>query len=722
MPSLPAAKRAFTAMFVAVVLFAVTLTALVLAPPDDTVPDEMAFASRHVGEAGAYRFMWTDGDDADQDATLLFQWGAPMAVLGPGGSDVMAAPLQWQVGEEHGVWWVQPDGRVLREDHRDETTTTNWTQRDHAAVRYPHDQTLCLLMPPMQGETMRAADRAAMPFPCRLPGGIILERTAVTVQMAAVGPLPQGEAAEPSGPRSLLISDADGGVRSWHLPGLPYPLRQEVRIADGWFVAELQGHAPGDGAVIPNGPGIHTSAWPLRSLAQWGPDDAGADLPWLPSEAFQTALDDPTYPWLQDYLDEHPDAAPYWMKFTYSRRHHDSDLPKETQTWSFHLTDGDATHHVQVSRNFAPDGTALHLVETAPSLWRYAPLPSAPGRDAPLPPQTAPPWHDILHVLTTYARHDPQGHWAVSWTASSECTDDACHSTHRLYSEVQSDPFMAGTKKTVEESTPTGDSTEPTYAWGHATLDGEGRIASSSSIMQDGVRPTHPRIPAVIGWDADDPDTSSHLLAPDTTAVGPAWRSGIAVGFAISFLGFLYAAGAMLRRILVAGLLSRRARSVLDHPRRAAILHHIQEDPGIETAVVARELGLARGVARHHINRLHREGHLRLRRINGRTALFAADSGHRGEEAAAVLLRRKTTRRLYTVLVEQPGMDQAQLARLMGITQPNVSRLLRRMEAAGLVHKASDGGRFCYFATPEIHSSFTMYGRPQVEVPGNEAD
>lgn len=146
------------------------------------------------------------------------------------------------------------------------------------------------------------------------------------------------------------------------------------------------------------------------------------------------------------------------------------------------------------------------------------------------------------------------------------------------------------------------------------------------------------------------------------------------------------------------GLFARiPAKKVLEHPRRAAIMAHVRADPGAEVTAVARELEIARGVALHHIKRLRQEGFIRVTRLNGRTALFAADSGHLGNEEAAVLLRRDASRNLYEAIRAQPGIDQSTLADMLDITQQRVSLLLKRMDEAGLVRKDRKAGRLTYY-------------------------
>lgn len=168
--------------------------------------------------------------------------------------------------------------------------------------------------------------------------------------------------------------------------------------------------------------------------------------------------------------------------------------------------------------------------------------------------------------------------------------------------------------------------------------------------------------------------------------VGPVW-TGITI--------------AVLATVLVGSVLAGFTRlapdEVLHHPRRARILEFVRGQPGVESSTVARALGLSWGPLVYHLGRLEHAGHLSVRRVGGRTALFAASAGYRGREEQLVLLRRATLRRLHELLGAHPGVDQAAIAVLLGISQPLVSRSLRRLTAANLVRSARAGRRRVYY-------------------------
>lgn len=207
--------------------------------------------------------------------------------------------------------------------------------------------------------------------------------------------------------------------------------------------------------------------------------------------------------------------------------------------------------------------------------------------------------------------------------------------------------------------------------------------------------------------------------APPKLDGGIPWRASPGAVAALVLVG----GGLALLIRFAWGLFARiPAKKVLDHRRRAAILDQVRADPGAEVSTVARQLGLSRGVALHHIRRLRQEGFIRFTRLNGRTALFAAEHGHRGHEGATVLLRRETSRNLYEAIRHRPGADQSTLAHSLGITQQRVSLLLGRMVEAGLVSKHRESGRLKYYPATPIGADTAIAAAPYQASQGQTSD
>lgn len=139
---------------------------------------------------------------------------------------------------------------------------------------------------------------------------------------------------------------------------------------------------------------------------------------------------------------------------------------------------------------------------------------------------------------------------------------------------------------------------------------------------------------------------------------------------------------------------------ILDHPRRQQILEFVRGQPGVETNTVARTLGIPWSKAVHHVRILSANGHIRLRRVDGRTALFLTVGLPVAQLERVALLRRESFRRLFELLQERPGLDQAAVCAAVGLSQSRVSKSLRRLALAGLVRQDLGDGRKRYYALP----------------------
>lgn len=205
-------------------------------------------------------------------------------------------------------------------------------------------------------------------------------------------------------------------------------------------------------------------------------------------------------------------------------------------------------------------------------------------------------------------------------------------------------------------------------------------------------------------WSAD-----SYIGIEGTTLNGPASQEAagtfVATNPALA-VGLVTVASAAIVAWLFWVLFSKIAPDrVLDHPRRVAILDYVRSEPGVETNTVCRSLGLHWMAAQHHIRTLQRAGHISLSRVGGRTALFAAKAGFRGQEIRVALMRREATRRLLGVLRESPGLDQAGLAARLGLSRQGVSKALVGLVGAGLVREVDGTPARRYFVADSPNPS-----------------
>lgn len=140
------------------------------------------------------------------------------------------------------------------------------------------------------------------------------------------------------------------------------------------------------------------------------------------------------------------------------------------------------------------------------------------------------------------------------------------------------------------------------------------------------------------------------------------------------------------------------AHRALEHPRRAQMVDVVRNDPGIELTSLARILGIPWALASYHVSTLRRSGHLTMRRVGGRTALFPTGSAFTGRELQVALLRRRTPQRIHELLQHNSGLEQSDLAEKLGLTRARICQLLPALQSARLVESYREGRRLKYRA------------------------
>lgn len=213
-----------------------------------------------------------------------------------------------------------------------------------------------------------------------------------------------------------------------------------------------------------------------------------------------------------------------------------------------------------------------------------------------------------------------------------------------------------------------------TLEWGELALSGD--VPSTQATGAFSLRWMENHYIGVEGETIDEPPAYAEVAVP---APPNPVREVLVVAAVGVGIGLLALAGWFLFSKIVPG-------EALLHPRRARILELVRHEPGVEANTVARTLGISWSNALYHIVTLQRLGHVRVHRLDGRTALFSSDSPYyNGDKERVALLRRPAFRRLYEVLQQNPGLDQAELVRRLRRGQPAVSKTLRRLQQAGLV-------------------------------------
>lgn len=149
------------------------------------------------------------------------------------------------------------------------------------------------------------------------------------------------------------------------------------------------------------------------------------------------------------------------------------------------------------------------------------------------------------------------------------------------------------------------------------------------------------------------------------------------------------------------GLYSRLSDdAVLTHPRRAEIMEFIKQNPACHVLGLSSELGIARGVARHHLLVLERAGKVRRFQEQGQTLLVPAGQ----PRAVALKALAQDDERLAAIraMAVNKGMLRMEMVSMLrmryGVADPTARRWIQKAVRLGLVTEEGTGHGVAYRA------------------------
>lgn len=174
-------------------------------------------------------------------------------------------------------------------------------------------------------------------------------------------------------------------------------------------------------------------------------------------------------------------------------------------------------------------------------------------------------------------------------------------------------------------------------------------------------------------------------------------------GLSLVALGLLLRLGAALKSgahlPLAAALYAKVTRDrSLDSERRQHLAALVAADPGVALAEVAREAGLHRTVAYHHLDTLRRNGLLQEIRL-GRTRHYVPEGIGRSAATYAAALHHQAWREVLEAIQAEPGLDLTTLAHRVDRHKSRASRVVRRLSDYGLVRREAAGTTLALYPT-----------------------
>jgi predicted transcriptional regulator len=192
----------------------------------------------------------------------------------------------------------------------------------------------------------------------------------------------------------------------------------------------------------------------------------------------------------------------------------------------------------------------------------------------------------------------------------------------------------------------------------------------------------------------DESDEVQECCSSVPAAPAPASVPGSTLFFLFSLFGF--------RRI--------RKKNVLDNDCRRAVFHAIADAPGIDAVSLSRRLEMNINTLRYHLTKLlatdkitylSRPGTVRYYLNQGMYTHF--------EQLVLHYLMAGTAGRIIRLVSERPGISRQDLAAILGISGPSVTRHIQQLSTAGIIRNEPDGRANHYYLTHETALLFEKF-------------
>ncbi|MCK8518078.1 winged helix-turn-helix transcriptional regulator [Methanoculleus sp. 7T] len=143
------------------------------------------------------------------------------------------------------------------------------------------------------------------------------------------------------------------------------------------------------------------------------------------------------------------------------------------------------------------------------------------------------------------------------------------------------------------------------------------------------------------------------------------------------------------------------SRRPLDHKKRSRIYACIRDHPGITPVEIARATGINRGTTGYHLSRLREAGLVSVIHQDGRVGYFRNRGYDTTEKNVYFHLRNSVRQQILTLLLDDPGITQSEIADDTGISRSAAAWHLQRLAADGLIESDRDGRTVRYALTDE---------------------
>lgn len=166
--------------------------------------------------------------------------------------------------------------------------------------------------------------------------------------------------------------------------------------------------------------------------------------------------------------------------------------------------------------------------------------------------------------------------------------------------------------------------------------------------------------------------------------------AGIAAGFTLTAIFYL------LLRFVCLGAVARARARINKNDKREQVLDFIVKNPGSSLYEITRGTGINLGTVRYHLFILGLNHKVVASHTDGKYVRYFTNSGtySKGEQLVLSLMRRDAMGRMLGLMMEKPGISNAEIARELDIKESVVCRCVKELSEKGVVARDTEKGCF----------------------------
>jgi len=138
------------------------------------------------------------------------------------------------------------------------------------------------------------------------------------------------------------------------------------------------------------------------------------------------------------------------------------------------------------------------------------------------------------------------------------------------------------------------------------------------------------------------------------------------------------------------------SQAVLNNSTRSQIFNYINQNPGVQFRAIASALCLPVGLAEYHLGVLVRSGLVSFIRDGRYKRFFISKRFNTRDMSLICLLRRKTPKKIFEVLLSKRHLSHGQLAEEVAVTSQALTWQMKTLKDTQLILHVNEGLRIVY--------------------------